>query len=191
VLVIGAGAVTNALLYWTHQIGVTGVWDVVDGDISELHNTNRCLGMTAADAGWPNGRPTGVAGKKAVIASRLINARPHTDWYHDYLRTHPSRRHDLVLPLANGHGVRAAIAARGEPILLHATTSPQWTAELHRHIPGRDDCPACRMPNADGPQFACSTGPPDPTSSDSGDAALPFLSATAGLMLAISLLELP
>jgi len=189
-LIVGAGAVTNALLYWTAEIGFVGACDVVDGDIAELHNTNRCMAMTAADAGWPYGIRTGEAEQKAVIAARLIGAEPHPLWYHDYLLSHPSRAHDLVLPLANEHGVRTAIAARGEPILLHATTSPQWTAELHRHIPDRDDCPACRIRDAVTTRFQCSTGPADPTDRTSGDAALPFLSAAAGLMLLIALRQL-
>ena len=53
VLVAGAGAVGSCLLYWLREIGVVGSWDVVDGDIIKLHNTNRSLGFMAADAGWP------------------------------------------------------------------------------------------------------------------------------------------
>ena len=74
--------------------------------------------------------------------------------------------------------------------MLHATTSANWTAELHRHIPGHDDCPACRIPTKPQASFACSEGPADPTDEQSSDAALPFLSATAGLMLCAALLDL-
>ncbi len=69
-------------------------------------------------------------------------------------------------------------------------TSPNWTAELHRHIPARDDCPACRIPSKTQSVFPCSEGPADPTDEESGDAALPFLSAMSGLMLCSALLDL-
>lgn len=189
VVVTGAGAVSHALAYWARTLGVRGDWSLVDADLAELHNTNRCLGMTAADAGWPQGVPTGEARPKAAIAADLIGARSQPIWFHDWLTTAPPRP-DLYLCLANGHGVRPLLAGMGEPVLLHATTSANWTAELHRHIAGRDDCPACRLPEATRAAFTCSTGKIDAPDGSSADAALPFLSAAAGLMLAVALCEL-
>jgi hypothetical protein len=190
VLTVGAGAVTSALLYWIRELRPRGSWDVVDGDDAVLHNTNRCLTMIAADAGWPAGEPTGMLLNKAIVGARAIGGRAHTQWYDQWQPNHEAR-HDLVLPLANGRDVRTLIAQRGEPLLLHATTSPHWTAELHRHLPGRDDCPTCRIPDNTQPRLACSTGPAIPDDPDSPDAALPFLSAAAGLLLAAALAELP
>jgi hypothetical protein len=87
--------------------------------------------------------------------------------------------------------VRTLIAQRGEPLLLHATTSPNWTAELHRHRPDHDDCPSCRIPDMTTPHMDCSTGPAASEEPESPDAALPFLSAGAGLLLAATLATLP
>jgi hypothetical protein len=189
-VIVGAGALTHALGYWVAEVGMVGRRRVIDRDHAELHNTNRCLGMTAADAGWPDGLPGGAALDKATIAARLFGAEPISQWYHEWLDTEPvTERPDLILPLANEHGVRALVAARGEPLLLHATTSANWTAELHRHRPDIDDCPACRLPETTAPTFACSTGPADPRLPAS-DAALPFLSAAAGLMLVVALAQL-
>ena len=190
VLAVGAGAVATALLYWTRELGTRDPWDIVDADIAELHNTNRCLTMTAADAGWPDGEPTGTAVAKAITAARAIGAHPHIQWY-DQWQPHHEARYDLVLPLANDRDVRTLIAQRGEPLLLHATTSPNWTAELHRHRPDHDDCPTCRIPNTTSLKLGCSTGPTMPEAPDSPDAALPFLSAGAGLLLAAALADLP
>jgi hypothetical protein len=186
--VIGAGAVGHALTYWADVFGVTGLWHVIDSDIAELHNTNRCMGMTAADAGWPSGLPTGQALHKAQSAADNCDATPVQAWYHEVADERP--RPDLVLVLANEYGVRESVARRGESILLHATTSSNWTAELHRHIAGRDDCPACRISSQVNPTFTCSEGPAAPGDDESADAALPFLSATAGLMLCAALLDL-
>jgi len=191
VLAVGAGAVTAALVYWLRELGIShGMWDFLDHDEAELHNTNRCMTMTAAQAGWPNGEPAIAAANKAVTVARAIGGRSHPVWY-DQWSPHQQARHDLVLPLANERGVRRLIAQRGEPLLLHATTSPNWTAELHRHLPDRDDCIDCRLPDNTTPQMRCSTGPVDVTNSKSPDAALPFLSAAAGLMLAAALAALP
>jgi hypothetical protein len=189
VQVIGAGAVASALVYWAREVGVVGRWDIVDGDVAELHNTNRCLSMTAADAGWPDGMPDGTTNLKAAVLTPMIGATPYEAWYDqwDGIEVRP----DLILLLANARGVRPLIAHRGEPLLVHATTSARWTAELHRHIPERDDCPACRLPDYSAPVFDCSTGPAVPDRPDSSDAALPFLSAAAGLLLLAALLQVP
>ncbi len=186
--VIGGGAVGHALTYWANVFGVAGRWEVIDGDDADIHNTNRCMGMTVADAGWPDGLPTGQPSKKAATAARNSAATPMSAWYHDLPADRP--RPDLVLVLANEHGIRETVAQSGEPLLLHATTSPNWTAELHRHVPGRDDCPACRIPSKTQATFLCSEGRADPSDRESADAALPFLSATAGLMLCTALLDL-
>lgn len=189
VVIIGAGAVTHALAYWTRVVGHVGRWRVVDADLAELHNTNRCLGMTAADAGWRSGVPGGIVRHKADIAADIVGALSERSWYDEWVAGNPPRP-DLQLCLANERGIRAKVAQLGEPLLLHATTSANWTAELHRHIPGRDDCPACRIPETSVAQFACSTGPVIPATPGSADAALPFLSAAAGLMLAVALCQI-
>jgi hypothetical protein len=159
---------------------------IVDGDLVELHNTNRSLGLLAADAGWPNSEPV----NKAVAAARLLGAEPFPGWYHQWLTAHDDTRPDLVLPLANDRGVRHAISQGGANLVLHATTSSNWTAELHRHIAGRDDCINCRIPDQRQPRFACSTGPTQPGTTTSSDAALPFLSGAAGLLLATARIRL-
>jgi len=190
VLVVGAGAVAAGLMYWVSELGVHGTWDIVDGDFAELHNTNRCLTMTAEDAGWPGGTRTTKSISKAASVARMAGGRASVEWYQQWQPDH-QERHDLVLPLANGPDLRTLIAQRGEPVLLHATTSGNWTAELHRHRPDRDDCPSCRIPDTARPQLACATGPAVVEEPDSPDAALPFLSAAAGLMLAATLADFP
>lgn len=186
VAIVGAGAVAHSLGWWATEFGHRGSWSVIDGDDAELSNTNRCMAMSAADAGWPAGLPGAHPRAKADVLADFLHAESVPTWFDT--RT-PAARPDLVLILANERGVRAHAAALGEPILLHATTSSSWTAELHRHMPTADDCPACRIPAATTPTFACSTGPVGPEPS-SGDAALPFLSAAAGLMLTVALYQL-
>ena len=189
VLVIGAGAVGSALAFWLRAVGVESDWCFIDPDIARLHNTNRSLGMTAADAGWP----TDTVGRhKSRVASHLLreNGSYEVATYREWLSGHPNARPDLVIPVANDDGVRSAVMGRGEPILIHGSTSPNWTAELHRHIPDIDDCIPCRLPDSGEPRLTCSSGPVDPGNASSSDAALPFLSGAAGLLLLTGLAQL-
>lgn len=190
VLVVGAGAVGSGLTYALSSVGAAGSWTLVDPDMARLHNTNRSLGMTAADVGWPEAT---VGAPKAVIAAHLLGDRASScvGSYRDWLAVHPDDRPDLVLPLANADGVRPAVMSRGEPVLIHATTSPYWTAELHRHIPDVDDCIPCRLPETSEARLTCSEGPVDPEDATaSADAALPFLSGAASWMLLAGLVQL-
>jgi hypothetical protein len=144
-----------------------------------------------ADAGWPSGIP---ANKATLAASFLVGTQAHECWYDEFAASpYGDRQFDLILPLANERDVRAAIASLNEPLILHATTGRNWGAFLHRHIAGRDDCMNCRLRDIPVAVFDCSTGVIDvPSESDdnSSDAALPFLSAAAGLMLASALMRL-
>jgi hypothetical protein len=189
VVMVGAGAVAAALAYWIRQIGVTGNWHAVDGDRVKLHNTNRGMLFLPVHAGWVNGVLTeSCADFKTSVIAEVLGATPHPAWYQDWVRgTRP--HYDLILPLANEHGVRHAIASLYEPILIHASTSQAGAALLHRHIPGRDDCLDCRLPGKK-MQFECSTAVVEAEDGTSTDAALPFLSAMAGLMLTSALLRL-
>ena len=193
VVLVGAGAVGSAILYWLRLLGVTGAWTVVDGDIVKLHNTNRSMGMLAADAGWGNGVPGGPVANKSKIGAALIGASPVVGWYDEWV-TKPGPRPDLLIPAGGERNIRQNLGLLGLPLMLQGATSPDWQVQLHRHGPG-DSCPACRFPEEPTAGMACSTGPlPFDLDSDdedeSTDAALPFLSAAAGLLVVAALTQL-
>jgi hypothetical protein len=187
VLIVGAGAVASGLVYWLHVFGVRGSWSVVDGDIVQLHNTNRSLLFLPVDAGWGGREP---AHKARIVAQYLPGCEWDSAWYHE---SHLARREvDVILALANDFDVRTRIASLSPPIVLHATTGENWISQLHRHIAGRDDCIRCRTADVKVPRFRCSEGilPATEPGEEQGDAALPFLSAASGLMLATALQRL-
>jgi hypothetical protein len=189
VLLIGAGAVGSALAYWVRELDIVGKWLVVDGDDVALHNINRMLCAIAADAGWPGGMPA----KKAELLGRVLSGESDLRWYDEWISANPHARPDIVLPLANGRYVRRLVGQRFEPVILHATTSLNWEAQLHRHIAGKDDCIECRMrehESKEPSQFTCGTGTVPNPDGTSTDAALPFLSGAAGLLLASALCRL-
>lgn len=185
VLQVGAGAVGCALDYWLRFCGFVGGWTIVDGDIVDVSNLNRQVLFLASDAGFPDG-PCGNKAEKVVrrLGSSAA-ASPH--WY----GVDPAvveGAYDVVLPLANEHGVRRVLQARAQTVLLHATTTPSWRALSHRHVAGRDDCLICRLPEQEPTGFACSTA--QVGKEKQADASLPFLSAMAGLLLLSNLIRL-
>jgi hypothetical protein len=83
------------------------------------------------------------------------------------------------------------VAQRDHPVVLHATTGQSWMSQLHRHVSGRDDCIRCRTQDIREAGMKCSTAEVENGSGGDGhDAALPFLSAAAGLMLGTALQRL-
>jgi hypothetical protein len=188
--IIGAGAVGSAIAYWFRLLGLKGHWWVVDGDMVELHNTNRSIGMLAIDAGWGDGEPGGCPATKATVAAMLIGAEPVEDWYDTWIKAAP--RLDVLIPAGGEREIRRQLGYLGMPFLIQGATSTAWQAQLHRHGRPGDSCPACRFRAT--PQVApeCSTGslPVVPTGEGSNDAAVPCLSATAGLMVVAALTQI-
>lgn len=185
-LMIGAGAVAAAAVYWLMQWGDSSSWTIMDHDRVVLHNTNRGLLFFPEDAGWPNASPLF---KVACLSPYLDNAVAVDSSYDQA----PEARQtfDTVLVLANERDVRTIVSSRNDPLQLQATTGRSWLSQLHRHISGRDDCVRCRMEDIRAPQLACSQAPT--ASTDQGerpDSALPFLSAASGLMLVSALQRL-
>jgi molybdopterin/thiamine biosynthesis adenylyltransferase len=186
VLMVGGGAVGSCLAYWLRLFGVSGEWVAVDRDEVAIHNLNRSLLFTAADSGWPDG----VAHAKCdVIARALSNVVPVPEWYDEYI-LRDSSEFDVVLCLANDREVRHLMSCRNYSVLLHATTGTNWLSQLHRHIAGIDDCVFCRVGEILPVMFGCSTGEVVNPAGERSDAALPFLSAASGLMLATALQRL-
>lgn len=184
VLQVGVGAVGSALNYWMAFLGFRGPWTLVDGDAVDVTNLNRQLFFLATDAGWEGSSRN----KALVVAERLgADAIPSLRMYgEDQLIVDAD--YDVVLPLANEGGVRPALQGRAEPVLLHATTTRNWTAISHRHVAGVDGCIVCRLPGEEDPTFACSTG--EVQTKDRNDASLPFLAGLSGALLLRDLIAL-
>jgi hypothetical protein len=179
VWLVGAGAVGSCLAWWLSFIGTIGTWHIIDADVVDVTNLNRSLGLFASHAGLTGHEPVD---KASAAAALLPGAVPHPLWWNDWVATDPPSP-DVLIPVANDRGIRPTVAAFGHPATLHATTSPNWTAEVHRHLPGQDGCIACRLPE-NAPVFDCATGSGIAANGEPRkDAALPFLSAAAGLLL--------
>lgn len=184
VLQVGAGAVGSALDFFLAFFGVRDDWTIVDGDAVDVSNLNRQLLFLARDAGFPVGEPV----NKAERAAELLGASFSRSWFGEN-EVIVEGEYDLVLALANDRGARSALQGRQPTVLMHATTSRSWQAQLHRHVAGRDDCIDCRLP-PDTPRFTCATEDVETPTGQHFDAAIPPLSATAGLLLAAEVVKL-
>ena len=185
-LMIGAGAVAAATVYWLIQWGNESHWTLIDKDKIELHNTNRGLLFFPEDAGWLG---SSSISKASCLCAHLSNSVSVDAWYDEAAES--KLTYDTILVLANERDVRSIVSARNDPIQLQATTGRSWLSQLHRHIVGVDDCVRCRMGDIHSPQLSCGIVPTaSAEKSVSSDAALPFLSAASGLMLVSALQHL-
>ena len=186
VLMVGAGAVGAAVVYWLRKWGLQGSWTIVDADPVALHNTNRSALFFPEDAGWFGG-PARI--KSSCLAEYLPGANSIERWYDESAQARED--FDTVLVLANERDVRTLVSHRNDPIQFQATTGRNWLAQLHRHIAGIDGCVRCRMSDIKEPMLECSEGSAvTEEEPERPDAALPFLSLASGLMLASALQHL-
>lgn len=186
VWMVGAGAVGAGLAWWLRMIGVVGEWHVIDDDVVKALNVEKSLTFFEEDV---RERPLTTTLKCDVVARFLPGAVAHNMRWNEFRRLDLPPP-DVIIPVANEDSVRAKVAYLGHPAVIHATTGRAWTSELHRHLSDKDGCMSCRIP-ADTPRFECATGEvPSPNNENRNDAALPFLSAGAGLLLAAGLLQI-
>ncbi len=184
-LMVGGGAVAAGVIYWLMQWGNRSSWTLIDHDTVALHNTNRALLFFPDDAGWPNHE---ARTKVDCLHRHLADVAPVHAWYDEAVEA--GDIFDTVLVLANERDVRTLVSSRNDPIQLQATTGQSWLSQVHRHIAGRDDCVRCRMSDIRTPRLRCAEATIRVDGTPVADAALPFLSAGAALMLASTLQRL-
>ena len=186
VLMVGAGSVGSAAAYCARIAGLRGSIDIVDRDWVKVENFNRSpifgratFGLTKADA---------VA---VFLAGSRLSATAVPEWWDEFVqrRGRLSFDYDVWLPLANEFGVRHAMQHNVPPLMIHASTTANWGVNHGRHVPGRDDCLADRFPaDVSAGQLTCATGQVE-IANLSVDAALPFASMFAGLLIAADLVR--
>jgi hypothetical protein len=161
---------------------------IVDGDVVDVVNFNRsptfgklCFGLNKADA------------LCKFLASSTLIGESHESWWEEYAgnAAESPAGFDIWLPLANEFGVRSSMAQRVPPLMIQGSTTQNWGVNFGRHIPGRDECLAERFAGlASDSKFMCATGEALDDSGNKADAALPFLSFLAGLLVAVDMIRL-
>ena len=186
-LMVGSGSVGSSAAYCMQLAGVTGEITILDKDVVKIQNFNRSPIF---------GRQTFGLSKSEATAAHLsesgLRAIARPVWWNDYIEQQDRQTlpFDVWLPLANDFGVRFSMQNNGPPVMIHASTTANWGVNHGRHLPGTDDCLADRFPNeASAADLICATGE---TIVQDGriDAALPFCSLFAGLLVTAELLRL-
>lgn len=186
VLMVGAGSVGSSAAYCMRLASLGGHVTVLDKDIVKIENFNRSplfdrntLGLTKAEA------------TKRFLSGSAIDCEPLGIWWKDFVETwnRADWAFDVWLPLANEFGVRHSMQHNVPPLMIHASTTANWGVNHSRHLPTADDCLVDRFPaSASVNNLACATAAVS-VDEVTVDAALPFSSFFAGLLVVADLVR--
>lgn len=169
-----------AAVYFMRLADLTGELGIVEKDTVKVENLNRSPIFGKETYSLNKGRAL-----EQFLKGSSIKVDIFEGWWDDFVRERGRlpNRYDIWLPLANAFGVRWSIQNNYPPLMIHASTGVNWNANFGRHIPLLDDCLADRFPEeAPDNALSCATGE-IPTGIEHIDAALPFLSFFAGLLV--------
>jgi len=191
VLIVGAGAIGSGITFLLPLLP-TRIESIhfIDADIVKVPNLNRSPLFTTGEIGKPK-----VDAGTQHLQKFGITASSTPMWFHD--AAPDLGNFDLIVPGANEFGVQQSMMSNYPPLMIGASTGPQWDIHLQRHIPLIDDCLECRIPSErPKPTLRCGSG--DISDFDDPGAprqtgALPFLSLAASLLALaeIAKLEMP
>lgn len=178
-VIVGAGAVGSNILHFLRFLPHADTTvTVIDHDAVDYSNLNRCLPFGYKDVGLY---------KADVVTRQLLHSGIDTTSFvgrfDEYIGHSKHLNADIVLPVANEHGVRWAIQSNIPPLMLQGSTGRGWTINVGRHIPSVDFCLACCFPHTSDTRMSCGAGQLPGESSGSADAALPFVSPWAAILV--------
>lgn len=186
---IGTGSVGTAILYFLTLFTRHFDSALIDKDHVKIENLDRSPIFVATD----DGRLKAIATAHYLRAVGVGDVRSESCALGDseLWKNRQEGTPDLVIAAANEDHVRYQVEVAMPPVQVYGTTGKNWQASVIRHIPNRDPCSLCLFPD-DGPSpTACATGTVTrATGGKQVDAALPFLSFSAGLMAAAEILKL-
>lgn len=191
----GVGSIGSALLYVLDMLPVQAEFALIDHDVVEFENLNRSPIFTAADADV--GDRTKVAvGEQYLAAHDGISVQAFPERY-GATRAQDRLYPDIVLPEVDDDRAREDIQYSRPPLMIETTTNGT-AVNVRRQIPLQEACllchfppdetsysPACAMADVD----VQGVTDEDDNEGNSGDAALPFVSCLAGVLLAGELVK--
>lgn len=191
----GVGSIGSALLYVLDMLPVQAELALIDHDIVEFENLNRSPIFTAADADV--GDRTKVAvGEQYLAAHDSISVQAFPERY-GATQAQDSLYPDIVLPEVDDDRAREDIQYSRPPLMIETTTNGT-AVNVRRQIPIQEACLLCHFPPDETSYSpACAMAEVDTQGAtadnenggESGDAALPFVSCLAGVLLAGELMK--
>jgi len=141
----GCGAVGSSFDYLLALTNWSGSIDLIDFDTVTYSNCNRSLDFTAYQAVHETAKVEACAEilnfNPAIRARKFLRDYSEFVGQGNFLAPPP----DLILCLANQGTIWADIQHNLPPIVLHATTTPNWGVNFGRHIPRKEWCILCRF----------------------------------------------
>ena len=197
ILQVGCGAVGSSLDYLLSLTTHEGEIVLLDFDNVEISNCNRSLAFHANDAFQSRS-------KVDVCCKTLKLNNVSTTGFHGSFKDYVSAGGfldippDVLLCLANEQNIWSDIQNNFPPIVLHATTTPNWGVNFGRHIPKKEWCIMCRFSKEIDNSYTpiCSEVEIDNKKETPILGVLPFLSPTAAVLILaelgkMSLLDFP
>jgi hypothetical protein len=141
----GCGAVGSSFDYLLALTNWSGSIDLIDFDAVTYSNCNRSLGFTAYQA--VHGIAKVDACAEILNFNPAIRSRKFLCDYSQYIGqcNFLAPPPDLIFCLANQGTIWADIQHNLPPIVVHATTTPNWGVNVGRHIPKKEWCILCRF----------------------------------------------
>jgi hypothetical protein len=188
---VGCGAVGSSLDFLFSLTGWRAELFLVDYDKVDFTNCNRSLCLNPFDGVRKKYKVDACA---EALRSSGLQPIPFASSYDQFV----GRGHfldnppDIILCLANEQNIWGCIQHNFPPLVLHATTTPNWGLNFGRHIPLKEWCIMCRFADEVTHEFTpeCSTGHLEVMGNKRNTTlgVLPFLS-TAGAIMILSELE--
>jgi hypothetical protein len=188
---IGTGSVGTAALYFLTLATRRFSTVMFDMDFVKIHNLDRSPIFTAHDADLKTKKVQATAAYLRSVGVRNVIPEPNPLDNSDLWLSRQAGTPDLVIAAANERDVRSLIERSAPPLQIYGTTGANWEASVVRHVPLVDACSCCLFPpERQELSTVCATGEATlTTAEETVDAALPFLSFAAGLMVAAEILK--
>lgn len=185
---VGLGSVGTAILYFLSLATRDFSARLFDMDRVKTHNLDRSPLFIDRHVGWK--KVKAAADYLAGIGVTAVDPEPVALDEAAAWRERPAGVPDILISAANERNVRAVIENNYPPLQIYGTTGRHWQAAVIRHTPLEDPCSCCLFPETSHAPTTCATGSaPQADGGEKMDAALPFLSFTAGAMAAAEILK--
>lgn len=191
----GVGSIGSALLFMLDMLPVEAELALIDHDGVEFENLNRSPIFSASDADV--GDRTKVAvGEQYLTAHDGISVQAFPVRY-GASQAQDNLYPDIVLPEVDDDRAREDIQYSRPPLMIETTTNGT-AVNVRRQIPIQEACLLCHFPPDETSYSpACAIADvgaqeetdEDNNGGDNGDAALPFVSCLAGVLLASELVK--
>lgn len=188
----GVGSIGSSLLYVIDMLPVSAEFVLTDHDIVEYENLNRSPVFSVEDA--VKGHAKVTTGARYLAGHDGITVQTHTERYGE-TKDQDAVSPDIVIPEVDDNRAREDIQYSRPPLMVGGTTNGS-AVNVRRQLPIKEACLLCHFPPQETSYSpACAVADVetrseiDDSENDSGDAALPFVSVLAGVLVAGELVK--